>query len=85
MFKNVTDFFGIYKSSNNFDKNSNERMIFTKEDSGPILKVIRFDAQRRSWSVANEADGTIPKPFWYSTRSEDQCVAKSGMPNLQTW
>ena len=63
MFKNVTDFFGIYKSNNDFDRNANERMIFMKEDSGPISKVIRFDAQSRSWSVANEAVGTIPKPF----------------------
>ena len=85
MFKNVTDFFGIYKSNSNYDRSANGRMVFIKEDSGPISKVIRFDVQSRSWSAANEAVGTNPKPFWYSTRKEDQCVAKSGMPNLQIW
>ena len=85
MFKNVTDFFGIYKSHNDFDKKANERMIFTKEDDGVISKKIRYDEESGTWKAANEAPGTNPKPFWHSTRGDDQCLAKSGEQNLQTW
>ena len=61
-------------------------MIFTKntKDKNLISKVIRFDMRRQQWIAANEAPGTIPKPFWYF-KSKQQCLARIGTDNDQQW
>ena len=85
MFRNVTEFFGLYTHNNNYDETSNGRMVFTKKaENALISKVIRFDKQKGVWVAANENKDTIPKPFWYS-ESKEQFLAKIGMANHQKW
>jgi hypothetical protein len=89
MFENVTDFFGVYRSVNNFDETANGRMVFKKDGNGQISKVIRFDIKQQVWIAGNEASGTIPKPFWWSRSDErygTRCLATVlGTENKQTW
>ena len=84
MFNDITNFFGVYKSDSDYDENANNRMVFTKEDSYPVSKKIRFDPKQNIWIASNEAPGTIPKPFWYSEYG-GHCLASIGNKNKQKW
>jgi len=80
-FRNLTDFFGIY-TPKSFDNSG--RMIFEKDEVAAIKKRLKFDHHKYIWMASNEADGTIPKTFWYST-SKERCVAKSTEENINDW
>lgn len=83
LYRNLTDFFGIYTPKK---FTSSGRMIFEKEEEAAIKKRLRFDHTKNIWTISNEADGTIPKTFWYST-SKERCVAKSTEKeeNVNNW
>ena len=73
-YKNLTEFFGLYKLFE-FEE---DRMIFQKDEDREVQvkKRITYNPQSEIWEVRQEADGTFPKPYWYLPLDE-KCLAKS--------
>ena len=61
--KSLTDFFGIYKL-NKYERKTG-RIIFQKDDDKAIKKRLLYSLENKIWTLGNEAEGTIPKIFWY--------------------
>ena len=49
-----------------------------------IKKRITYNFENRTWTLGNEAAGTLPKIFWTYPK-DDRCVAKSTEENNQKW
>ena len=73
-YKNLTEFFGIYKLYEY--EVTTKRMIFEKDEEREVKKRIHYNTEDKVWEVRQEAKGTYPKPYWYLP-GDEKCVAKS--------